>query len=80
MKQALSISDIQDLLACSLTRARNVMLMELPHTDISATGSRKPTWRAKRSDFVKWQADRTDAAGNDKLAEFSRKYMTRDKP
>lgn len=80
MKQALSITDIQDLLACSLTRARDIMLMELPHTNIGSLGSRKPTWRAKRSDFDKWQANRTEAAGNDRLAEFSRKYMTKDKP
>lgn len=80
MKQSLSIADIQDEMGCGLTRAREIMLNELPHTDIDAPGNRKPTWRAKRSDFEKWQASRTDAAGNDKLAEFRRKYMTGDKP
>ena len=80
VKQSLSITDIKDLLACSNNHARKIMLMELPHTNIGSIGSRNPTWRAKRSDFEKWQADRTDAAGNDKLDEFRRKYMTGKKP
>ena len=73
--QALSIADIQDELGCSLTRARDIVLNELPHTNISSPGSERPRWRVKRKDFDRWQADRTDAAGNDKLTEFSRKYM-----
>lgn len=75
MKQALSIADIQDELGCGLTRAREIMLNELPHADIGAPGNRKPTWRAKRKDFDRWQTSRTEAAGNDRLIEFSRKHM-----
>ena len=73
--KALSIADIQNELGCSLTRARNIVLNELPHTNISSPGAERPRWRVKRKDFDKWMAAREEAAGNDKLTEFSKKYM-----
>ena len=70
-----SIADIMKALGCKRDRAAQIMLMELPHFDIGVSGSRRPTWRAKQSDFDAWQKNRIKAAGNDRLTEFSRKYM-----
>lgn len=73
--KALSVKDIMAELGCKVDHARTIMLMELPHTDISVAGAKRPTWRCKRKDFDRWLATREEASGNDKLTEFSRQYM-----
>lgn len=70
-----SIADIRAALGCSLTRAREIMLMELAHIDISTPGARKPTWRAKRTEFERWMQGREQEAGNAALERFARKYI-----
>lgn len=75
MKNHVAIIDIKNQLGCSLTRAREIMLFELPHIDISKPGAKKPTWRAKKRDFDKWLEGREYMSGREELAEFSRRYM-----
>lgn len=71
----IAIADIKTALGCSLTRARDIMLKELPHIDISAPGSRKPTWRVERAEFDRWMKGREQAAGNERMKEFTKRYM-----
>ena len=75
MAKTISISEIMEELNCKIDRARDIMLLELPHMDISSPGSRKPTWRAKRTDFDRWVRDREKAAGNDRLKPFAERYV-----
>lgn len=75
MKNHVAIIDIKNHLGCSLTRAREIMLFELPHIDISKPGSKKPTWRAKKRDFDRWLEGREQMSGRQALEEFSRRYM-----
>ncbi len=74
MKGSLSVKDIQQELGCSPNHARTIVLNELPHHNISTTGSR-PTWRVRRKDFEAWMAGRREAPGLERIEEFARKYM-----
>lgn len=75
MNRSVSIADIKAELGCSTDHAAKIMMMELPHVDIRSPGSLRPRWRAKRSDFERWMAGRTERPGREALAEFSRKYV-----
>lgn len=72
---SLSISEIMAEVGCKRDRATAIMLQELPHIDISATGSRKPSWRCKRRDFEHWLAIREQPPGNKHLEAFAQKYI-----
>lgn len=74
-KGSLSISDIMAEVGCKRDRAAAIMLQELPHTDISAAGSRKPSWRCKRRDFERWLTAREQPPRNDRLEAFAQKYL-----
>lgn len=74
MNQSLSVKDIQHELGCSPNHARAIVLNELPHHNIALKGGR-PTWRVRRKDFDSWMAERLEAAGNEQIQEFSRRYL-----
>lgn len=74
MKDALSVTDIKNLLGCSTEHARTLVTQELPHYNIATTGGR-PTWRVKRSDFDKWLDARKESPDNERIKEFTRRYL-----
>ena len=74
MKNALSIKDIQSELGCSPNYAREIVMMELPHYDISNKGSLRATWRVRRTDFEKWLGIRREAPGLERIEQFAQKY------
>lgn len=77
INRSLSIQDIMAELGCKIDRARQIMLFELPHYDISAPGSYYRAWRCSRKEFERWRDGRTEAAGIEKHYEFERKNMRR---
>lgn len=72
---AVSIADIMEELGCKIDRAREIMLYELPHYDISATGSKRPTWRAKRKDFDRYLNAREHRPEREAQEAFNNQYL-----
>lgn len=72
---SISIRGIMNELGCKIDRAREIMLFELPHYDISASGSQRPTWRAKRRDFDRYLKAREHRPGREAQEEFNNRYL-----
>lgn len=71
----ITIKNIQNELGCSIDRATEIMHFELPHINIAGPGSKRPAWRARRSDFEKWINSREAEPGRAALERFTKKFM-----